>query len=118
MLKYAKIINNKTKECNVGLGTNIEFYKSIGMTEMDVEQAYNGSWYVAGYVPEQPAPTYEEIDKSREDYRKEHIDSKTAMRSRKMANQTWTAEDEREYLDLDAEVTAYIEANFPYPTNE
>lgn len=53
MIKYAKILNEETKQCDVGLGTNTEFYKSIGMTEMDVEQAYNGSWYVAGYAPQQ-----------------------------------------------------------------
>lgn len=115
MLKYANILNEQTKECSVGLGTNIEFYKSIGMTEMDVEQAYNGNWYLVGYVPEKPASTHDEVSKMREEYRKEHIDSQTAMRSRKMANQTWTPEDEREYLDLDAEVTAYINEHFPYP---
>lgn len=58
MLKYAKITNEETKQCDVGIGTNTEFYKSIGMTEMDVEQAYNGSWYVAGYAP-QPSVEYQ-----------------------------------------------------------
>ena len=112
---YAIIIDENIKLCEVGLGTNEEYYKSLGMTEMDVEQAYNGDWYVAGYAPQKPAPTHDEVSKMREEYRKEHIDSQTAMRSRKMANQTWTAEDERAYLDLDAEVTAYVEKNFPYP---
>lgn len=51
---YAKIINEETKEVSVGVGTNAEFYKSIGMTEMDVEQAYNGQWYVKGYAPAEP----------------------------------------------------------------
>jgi predicted S18 family serine protease len=51
---YAKIINEETKEVNIGSGTNSAFYKSIGMTEMEVEQAYDGSWYVKGYVPEKP----------------------------------------------------------------
>ena len=60
MPKYAKIINEETKKCSVGTGTNVEFYKSIGMTEMDVEQAYNGTWYVNGYAPEQPEKTYAE----------------------------------------------------------
>lgn len=54
MLKYAKIIDDKTKLCEVGIGTNIEFYKSIGMTEQDVEEAYNGSWYLKGYAPQKP----------------------------------------------------------------
>ena len=57
MLKYAKIVNEETKQCEVGTGTNTEFYKSIGMTEMDVEQAYDGGWYVKGYAPVQPEPT-------------------------------------------------------------
>ena len=77
----------------------------------DYEQ-YNGEFLLKEDIP---APTYEEIDKAREDYRKEHIDSKTAMRSRKMANGTWTEEDEQAYLELDAEVTAWIEENLPYP---
>lgn len=118
MKKYAKIENPETKICSVGLGTNIEFYKSIGMNEMDVEQAYNGNWYLEGYAPEKPSPTHDDVSKMREEYRKEHIDSQTAMRSRKIANQTWTADDERAYLDLDAEVTAYIEQHFPYPVGE
>ena len=52
MLKYAKIVNEETKECEVGIGTNVEFYQSIGMTEQDVEQAWNGAWYIKGYAPE------------------------------------------------------------------
>ena len=71
--------------------------------------------YLESVPNEHPAPTYEEIDQLREDYRKEHIDSKTAMRSRKMANGTWTDELEQEYLELDAKVTEYIEKRYPYP---
>lgn len=54
MKKYARIINEETKQCEVGLGTNSAFYKSIGMSEMEVEQAYDGSWYVKGFAPEKP----------------------------------------------------------------
>lgn len=59
-------------------------------------------------------PTDEEIRQMRIQYRREHIDDQTAERSRKMANGTWTDEDEQEYLALDAEVTAYIEEHYPY----
>lgn len=52
MLKYAKVINEKTKQCDVGIGTNTAYYVSLGMSEMDVEQSCNGSWYLVGYVPE------------------------------------------------------------------
>lgn len=54
MLKYAKIINEQSKMCNVGLGTNKQFYQSIGMIEQDVEQGYNGKWYLSGFAPQQP----------------------------------------------------------------
>ena len=57
---YAKIVNEQTKECQVGIGTNVEFYKKIGMTEMEVEQAYSGQWYLKGYAPAKPEPTIEE----------------------------------------------------------
>ena len=114
MKKYAKVINNETKECQVGLGTNIEFYKSQGMTEQDVEKAYNGSWYLTGHAPQKPAPTHEETNELRKQYRRDHIDDNTAERSRKMANGTWTDADEQAYLALDAEVTAWIEENLPY----
>ena len=54
MKKYARIANEETKACEVGTGTNVEFYCSIGMSEMEVEQAYDGSWYLKGYAPEKP----------------------------------------------------------------
>lgn len=65
MKKYAKVINEETKACDVGLGTNINFYKSLGMKEMEVEESYNGDWYVLGYAPQKPEEIikYEEIEK-------------------------------------------------------
>lgn len=60
MKKYAKVINEETGLCEVGVGTNTSFYASIGMVEMEVEQAYNGSWYLKGYAPAKPEPTLEE----------------------------------------------------------
>ena len=63
MLRYAKIINNETKEVQIGVGVNDEYYASIGMQEMEVEQAYNGRWYISGYAPIKPEPTEEEIIK-------------------------------------------------------
>lgn len=75
MLKYAKIFNEKTKQCEVGLGTNTEFYKSIGMVEMEVEQAYNGSWYVAGNAPKKPQSEKEkEIRAVRSEYFDKYVD--------------------------------------------
>lgn len=122
MLKYAKVINEETKQCEVGLGdptaifeevekvrtwqeteqqeqvvpaeydeegnlvkeetTEIvdvpidksetfietmtvgEWYESIGMTEQDVEQAYNGDWYLVGYAPTQPIEELKALKRS------------------------------------------------------
>lgn len=57
MIVYSKIINEETKLVVVGTGTDGAYYASIGMTQMDVEQAYNGAWYVKGYAPSKPEPT-------------------------------------------------------------
>ena len=51
---YAKIIDEKTKQVSIGVGTNVDYYRSIGMSEMEVEQAWNGEWYLKGYAPEKP----------------------------------------------------------------
>lgn len=167
MLKYAKITNEETKECEVGLGNPEEifeerdvpeksheevipaeydeegnlikegeiikvideeehteiitvgdWYKSLGMEEMDVEEAYNGAWYLVGYAPQKPAPTHEEIAKLREQAYVLEIDPLHAQRQRKTILGTWTEEDEATYL---AEVKARSEdiANrYPYPTEE
>lgn len=59
--RYAKIINEKTHEVQVGVGCPDEYYIEIGMTKMDVEQSdYDGLWYQAGYAPVQPEPTEDE----------------------------------------------------------
>lgn len=54
MKKYAIVINDETKACDVGLGNDVEYYVSIGMTEQEVEEAYNGQWYLKGYAPDKP----------------------------------------------------------------
>ena len=52
MIRYAQLINEETGLCNIGTGTNIDFYKSIGMIELDVQQSdvdYN--WYLIDKCP-------------------------------------------------------------------
>lgn len=72
MKKYAKVINEETKEVSIGTGTNSSFYQSIGMSEMEVEQAYDGSWYVKGYAPEKPVEEKEaEVRAVRNQYLKQ-----------------------------------------------
>lgn len=55
MKKYAKIIDDKTKACIVGLSAGCDdFYKSEGLSLLEVEEGYDGSWYVAGFSPQKP----------------------------------------------------------------
>lgn len=53
MLKFAKILN-ETKICDVYGGKNEEWAIAHGFEEMDVELAYNGAYYLAGYAPVKP----------------------------------------------------------------
>lgn len=117
MKRFAKIMNEKTKECSVGIGTNTEYYKSIGMTEMDVEQAYNGAWYVAGYAPEKPEPTEEEQSKKREQAYKDEVDGITAHIQRlrdKEQTPEIVAKIEQLIAERDAKVEE-IKQRYPYP---
>ena len=54
MQKYAKVIDEETGACIVGLGESesaAEYYATLGMELLDVEQADSGGWYLAGEVP-------------------------------------------------------------------
>lgn len=52
MIKYAKITNEETGLCEVGLGTNIDFYKALGMVELDVQQSdIDDEWYLTEKCP-------------------------------------------------------------------
>ena len=72
MLKYAQIVNEETKACNVSDGTDTEYYESLGMTLQEVEQSYTGEWYLLGYAPQKSLETLkcETIDALWENYKK------------------------------------------------
>ena len=101
MKKYAKVINEETKLCEVGDGTNSAFYQSIGMTEMEVELGYDGSWYVAGYAPAKPEPTKEEQQKAREEAYRAEIDPITC--------QINSLRDEEQTPEIIAEIASLVE---------
>lgn len=48
---FAKVINEETKEVQVGFGDNKEYFESLGMTLQDVEQTEDGKWYLSQYIP-------------------------------------------------------------------
>ena len=116
MKKYAKIVNEETKEVSIGTGTNSAYYQSIGMEEMEVELAYDGSWYLAGYAPVKPEPTKEEQQKARENAYRAEIDPITCHIQR-LGDEEQTAEVIAEIASLVEErkaKVAEIKARYPY----
>ena len=116
MKKYAKVINEEIKEVSVGTGTNSAFYKSIGMVEMEVEEGYDGHWYVKGYAPAKPEPTKEEQQKAREEAYKAKVDPITCHINR-LKDEEQTPEVIAEIAQLVEERKAKVEEikqRFPY----
>lgn len=61
MLKLVKNINKTTKQCDeVFVGTDTAWAITQGFEEHDVEESYDGLWYLSGFAPAAPEPTYEE----------------------------------------------------------
>ena len=50
----SKIINEETKEVIVANEEQREHFEKLGFSEMNVEQAYTGKWYLTGYTPQKP----------------------------------------------------------------
>lgn len=117
MIKYAQIINDETKECAVGEGTDTEYYQSIGMTEMDVEQDCFGGWFLKGYVPEPPVPTKEEQSQKREEAYTKEVDPITCHINRlKDKEQTPEVIAEIEELKQERDENVdEIKQRYPYP---
>ena len=51
MIKYAKIINQETGLCEVGTGTNIEFYKSLNINPDLLNDVIHEDVYFCTFVP-------------------------------------------------------------------
>lgn len=62
MLKYCKVINDETKEVSIGLGNNVDFYKSIGFKKKEVVEV-DGRYYLKGFEPEADLNKIKELKK-------------------------------------------------------
>ena len=94
MYKYVKF-DKKSGICTeVGIGTNTDFYKSIGMVNMEVEQAYDGSYYLKGY-----APIKSDDEQILEELQKEQASLKTQIEQLKDQLLTATLTDDTEQIE-------------------
>lgn len=64
MLKHAKIVENNL--VSIFVGTDINWAIRQGFSQMDVEQGYDGNWYLSGTAPQKPEAGY--IDKRLAEY--------------------------------------------------
>ena len=115
MIRYAKIINEETKQCEVGIGTNAAFYQSIGMTETDVEQAYNGNWYVIGCAPAKPMPTYDEVKEIRAELYRQYADPITSHIQRLRDDENPDEEKIAGLIQERSDLVEKIKEENPYP---
>lgn len=114
MKKYAKVTDEETKQCEVGLGTNSAFYQSIGMIEMEVEQAYNGTWYLQGYAPEKPVEELQaEVRAVRNSYLEKYVDPKQLV----IVWDSLSADDKKLYADYRQYLLDYTEQEDWYLQN-
>lgn len=55
MICRYKIHDQETNEVLIAVGDNIQFFESMGYTEVgEVERAYDGRYFVAGHAPTKP----------------------------------------------------------------
>ena len=114
MKKYAKVVNEETKLCEVGLCTNISYYESIGMTEMEVELGYDEKWYVKGYAPEKPVETMQaEVRAVRNSHLETYVDPKQLV----MVWDSLSADDKKLYADYRQYLLDYTEVEEWYLNN-
>lgn len=58
MICRYKIHDQETNEVLIAVGDNSQFFESMGYTEVgEVEQAYDGRYFLAGYAPSKPLET-------------------------------------------------------------
>lgn len=102
MRAYAKIVNDETKAVVVGGGSDTQYYKSIGFSEMEVEKAWNGSYYLQGYAPQKPI----------EEYKKEKLNELQSLKNQKLKEFSYQDKayqiDEASKVNINGKISAIL----------
>ena len=88
--------------------------------EQDVEQAWDGAWYLLGFAPVKPEPTKEEQQKARQEAYRIDVDPITCHIQR-LGDEEQTPEVVAEIASLVEErkaKVAEIKQRYPYPAEE
>ena len=96
MRLLAKISNEETKQVDVADLRQKDHFEKIGFFEMEVEQAYDGSWYIKGYAPEKPTEQKEtEVRAVRNSYLEKYVDPKQLV----LVWNSLTEDEQKKYTD-------------------
>lgn len=107
MIKYAKVVDENTKQCEVGAGTNDAFYRKIGMKKLDVEQcSWNSKWYLTGHVPPEPEEHAKQTRIAQIKTELASKDDKSTRSVRAILAGTATEADRQFLINVEAEVQA------------
>lgn len=102
MRTYAKIVNDETKLVIVGGGSDTQYYTSIGFSEMEVEMAWNGSYYLAGHAPLKPL----------EEYKKEKLRELQIVKSQKLKDFSYKGKiyqiDDNSKVNINGKISAIL----------
>ena len=112
MLKYSVIIDNKTKKCAVGLGSDTDTYTKLGYTLQDVEQSdMDRNWYLVGYAPMKTAE--QKAQERQKEFNKEFFLTSLGYIRRKVSMSTGET---RDFLfDLLPAIEKSVSIGQPYP---
>ena len=102
MRTYAKIVDDETKLVIVGGGSDINYYQSIGFSEMEVEMAWNGSYYLQGYAPLKPL----------KEYKKEKLSQLQALKNQKLKEFSYKGKiyqiDDNSKVNINGKISAIL----------
>lgn len=83
--------------------------------DSNIEKAYTGEYYLAGYAPQQPVEEKNaQAKETRANLYAELIDPLHAEKQRKVVLGTWTSANEAEYITKVKELSEQIKAENPY----
>lgn len=83
--------------------------------DSDIEKAYNGEYYLAGFAPQQPVEEKNtQTKETRANLYTELIDPLHAQKQRKTVLGEWTEADEAEYVAEVKRLTTIIREDHPY----
>lgn len=87
----------------------------VEYTDSDIEKAYTGEYYLAGYAPQQPVEEKNaQAKETRANLYAELIDPLHAEKQRKVVLGTWTEANEAEYIAEVKRQTLIIQTDNPY----